>query len=58
MKCFLTIVAVLVLIGGIIVGFFDHPGVMTIAFLGSISLLMTANLDRIAGFKASGFFVP
>jgi hypothetical protein len=53
MKWFLTISGVLVLIAGMVSGFFGHPGVIFIALFGFIGLLIAANLDRISEFKAS-----
>lgn len=53
MKYLLTIVAILVLIAGLAIGFVGHAGVMAIAFFGFIGLLVAANLDRISEFKAS-----
>jgi hypothetical protein len=54
MKWALTISAIVVLIAGLVVGFFGHVGVMTAAFFGFVGLLITANLDRVSEFKASG----
>lgn len=53
MRVFLSIVAVLVLIGGLTAGFFENYWVMVIAFFGFVGCLLAANLDRISEFKAS-----
>ena len=54
MKWLLTVSGILVLVAGLIVGFLGHVGVMFAAFFGFVGLLVTANLDRISEFKASG----
>lgn len=53
MRVFLSIVAVLVLIGGLVAGFFADYWVMGMAFFGFVGCLLAANLDRISEFKAS-----
>lgn len=53
MKWFLSIVAVVTLAVGLAAGFFGHLAVMTAAFAGFVGLLIAANLDRIAEFKAT-----
>ncbi|WP_147289918.1 hypothetical protein [Crenobacter cavernae] len=53
MKWLLTITGLLVLIGGLVVGFLEHVEVMTAALFSFVALLITANLDRISEFKAS-----
>lgn len=53
MKVFLIISGIMILLGGLAVGFLGYPGVMTIAFFGFIGLLVVANLDRISEIKAS-----
>jgi hypothetical protein len=52
-KVFLSIVAVLILIGGLAAGFFGDYWVMVMAFSGFVGCLIAANLDRISEFKAS-----
>ena len=47
MRVFLSIVAVLVLIGGLVAGFFADYWVMGMAFFGFVGCLLAANLDRI-----------
>jgi hypothetical protein len=53
LRVFLSIVAVLVLVGGLIAGFFGEYWVMAVAFAGFVGCLLAANLDRISEFKAS-----
>ena len=53
MRVFLSIVAVLVLVGGLVAGFFGDYWVMGMAFFGFVGCLLAANLDRISEFKAS-----
>lgn len=53
MKWFLSITAISVLIGGLAVGFLGELAVMSAAMLGFVALLIAANLDRIAEFKAT-----
>ena len=50
---FLSIVAVLVLLGGLATGFYGDYWVMVVAFFGFVGCLLAANLDRISEFKAS-----
>lgn len=55
MRWFLTITGILILVVGLVAGFFGAPPwVMIIALGGLIALLTAANLDRISEFKASG----
>ncbi len=53
MHVFLSIIAILVLIGGLTAGFFGDHWVMVMAFFGFVGCLLAANLDRISEFKAS-----
>ena len=55
MKWFLTITGILILVAGLVAGFFGASAwVMPIALGGLVALLIFANLDQIAGFKVSG----
>ena len=54
MKWLLTISGIVVLVAGLAFGFLGYTGVMTVALFGFIGLLITANLDQISEFKASG----
>ena len=54
MKWVLTILAIMILIAGLVVGFIGHIEVMITAFFGFVGLLFAANLDRVSEFKASG----
>ncbi len=54
MKILLTIVSFIALGIGLWAGLNGKAGVLTVGFLSFVALLFTANLDRIAEFKASG----
>jgi len=53
MKTVLTVVAIIALACSLIAGFSGHDSVLWVAFLSFLALLLFANLDRIAVFKAS-----
>ena len=53
MKWFLTIIAVITFVAGMAFGYLGHSWLLTIGFLACIAFLVTANLDRLAEFKAS-----
>jgi len=52
MKILFSIAGILILVGGLVAGFFGNYGVLFVAFFGFIACLITANLDRISEFKA------
>ncbi len=54
MKWFLTISAIVTLGLALLAGFLEHSGILLIGSLASAVLLIMANLDQIAEFKASG----
>jgi hypothetical protein len=55
MKWFLTIIGILILVVGLVAGFYGAPTwVMTISLGGLLVLLIFANLGQISEFKASG----
>ncbi|NOS82777.1 MAG: hypothetical protein HOP32_14465 [Nitrospira sp.] len=54
MKWFLTIIGILILVAGLVAGFFGAPTwLMTIALGGLIALLIAANLNSFSEFKVS-----
>jgi hypothetical protein len=53
MKTVLTVIAIIALACSLIAGFSNHDSVLWVAFLSFLALLLFANLDRIAVFKAS-----
>jgi len=52
MKIVLTVIAIVALACSLYAGFSGHDSVMWVAFLSFLALLLFANLDRIAVFKA------
>ena len=53
MKWFLTVAAVAALVAAMAVGYLGHTDVLVAGLFASLALLVTANLDRVAEFKAS-----
>lgn len=53
MRWLLTICSIAVLAAVLTLGFFGHTDLLSTGLIGSIALLVAANLDRISEFKAS-----
>lgn len=53
MKIFLIISSLLALSSGMALGFLGNPAILAVGFFAFLALLIAANLDRIAEFKAT-----
>ena len=53
MKWFLTVTAVAALVAAMALGYLGHTDLLVAGLFASLALLVTANLDRVAEFKAS-----